>query len=235
VQLGLKVVDVALGGGQLVLNVLQPSVGIVKEVGLDVTDVISPHQLIIQLLDMRLQALVLLKELSVALLNVLDELVLGLYLVGVLLQAKALVSTSRGDLLKQGARVLGVVCREHPTHVVGQKLGGANDSHTLTQHHIALVPNGEQGDGSAIEARQVALTKLREGLVGNPIQSVIEVVAHSHGEPSRHAWVGGVIWDVHVDLAAYMTELTVWATTIHRSPRVAKVVQHIPKQAGKAG
>jgi hypothetical protein len=162
-------------------------------------------------------------------------LVLHLYLVGVLLPVKALVSTSNGDLLKQGARVLGVVCCEHPTRMVGQKLGGANDSHTLTQHRIALVPNREQGDGSAIEARQVVLTKLREGLVGNPIQSVIEVVAHSHGEPSRHARVGGVIWDVHVDLAAYMTELMVRATKVHRSPHVAKAVQHIPKQAGKAG
>jgi hypothetical protein len=38
---------------------------------------ISPHQLIIQLLDMRLKALVLLKELSVAILNVLDGAVLG--------------------------------------------------------------------------------------------------------------------------------------------------------------
>jgi hypothetical protein len=43
VLLGLKVVNIALGGGQLVLSVLQPGAGIVKEVGLDVTAVISPH------------------------------------------------------------------------------------------------------------------------------------------------------------------------------------------------
>jgi hypothetical protein len=41
--LGLEVVNIALGGGQLVLSVLQPGAGIVKEVGLDVTAVISPH------------------------------------------------------------------------------------------------------------------------------------------------------------------------------------------------
>jgi hypothetical protein len=46
-QLSLKVVYVALGGGQLVLSVLQSSAGVIKEVGLEVTAVISPHQLII--------------------------------------------------------------------------------------------------------------------------------------------------------------------------------------------
>jgi hypothetical protein len=43
VLLGLEVVNIALGGGQLVLSVLQPGAGIVKEVGLDVMAVISPH------------------------------------------------------------------------------------------------------------------------------------------------------------------------------------------------
>jgi ubiquinone/menaquinone biosynthesis C-methylase UbiE len=43
VQLGLEVVDVALGGGQLILSMLQSSASIVKEVGLDVTAAISPH------------------------------------------------------------------------------------------------------------------------------------------------------------------------------------------------
>jgi hypothetical protein len=84
-QLSVKVVNIALGGGQLILSVLQPGARIVKEVSLDVMAVISPHQLIVQLLDRRLKKLVLLKELLVALLNVLDEVVLGLHLVGILL------------------------------------------------------------------------------------------------------------------------------------------------------
>jgi hypothetical protein len=51
------------------------------------------------------------------------------------------------------AHVLGVVCRECPTHVVGQK---------LTPYRVALVPNGEQGDDDVTEDRQVVLTELRE-------------------------------------------------------------------------
>jgi hypothetical protein len=54
IQLGLEVVDIALGSGQLILSVLQPGAGIVEEVGLEVTAMISPHQLIVQLLDMSL-------------------------------------------------------------------------------------------------------------------------------------------------------------------------------------
>jgi hypothetical protein len=65
--LGLKVVDVALGGGQLVLSVLQSDAGIIREVGLEVMAAISPHQLIIQFLDTRLKAGVLLEKHSVAL------------------------------------------------------------------------------------------------------------------------------------------------------------------------
>jgi hypothetical protein len=87
------------------------------------------------------------------------------------------VSTRRRDLLKQGAHVLGVACCEHPTRVVGQKLEVANGGHTLTLHRIALILNGEQGDGGAVEDQQVALTELHEGLMGSPLQSVIEVVA----------------------------------------------------------
>jgi hypothetical protein len=94
-----------------------------------------------------------LKELYVALLDVLDEAVLGLHLVGVLLLVEELVSASRGDLLKQGARVLGVACCEHRTRVVGQKLGVTNGGHALTPHRITLVPNGKQGDGGVVEAR----------------------------------------------------------------------------------
>jgi hypothetical protein len=77
VQLGLEVVDIALGSGQLILSVLQPSAGIIKEVRLDVAAAVGHHQLIIQLLDPHLQTVGLLKELYVALLDVLDEAVLA--------------------------------------------------------------------------------------------------------------------------------------------------------------
>jgi hypothetical protein len=100
VQLGLEVVDVALGGGQLILSVLQLGVDVIEVISLEVTAAISPHQIIIQFLDADLKASVLLKELSVALLNVLDGAVLGLHLAGVLLQAEAQVSAHHYDLLK---------------------------------------------------------------------------------------------------------------------------------------
>jgi hypothetical protein len=51
VQLSLEVVGIALGSDQLILSVLQPGVGIVEEVRLDVTTAVGPHQLIVQLLD----------------------------------------------------------------------------------------------------------------------------------------------------------------------------------------
>jgi hypothetical protein len=66
------VVDIGLGSGQLILSVLQPGAGIIEEVGLEVTAAISHHQLVIQLLDTRLNAGVLLKKLRVTLLNILD-------------------------------------------------------------------------------------------------------------------------------------------------------------------
>jgi hypothetical protein len=138
------------------------------------------------------------------------------------------VRASHRDLLKQAALVLGVACHEHPTHVMGRKLEVAKGGHALTPQCVALVLNGEQGDGGAIEDRQVALTELREGLVGSP-QSVVEVVAPSHGEPRRHGWVSGVSRDVHVDLAVPKLELMVRVTMVHGSPRVAKVVQHVPE------
>jgi hypothetical protein len=47
VELGLKVVDVALGDGQLSLSVLHSGASVIKEVCLDVTAVISPHQLVV--------------------------------------------------------------------------------------------------------------------------------------------------------------------------------------------
>jgi hypothetical protein len=83
------VVDVALGGGLLVLSMLQSGVGVVEVIGLEITAAISPHQLIVQLLDARLKAGILLKELLIALLNVLVGVVMGLHLASVLLQAEA--------------------------------------------------------------------------------------------------------------------------------------------------
>jgi hypothetical protein len=59
----------------------------------------------------------------------------------------------RCDLMKQGAHVLGVACCERPTRMMGQKLGVANDSHTLTPYRIALILNGEQDDGGVTEDR----------------------------------------------------------------------------------
>jgi hypothetical protein len=150
VQLGLEV-DVALGGGQLILSVLQLGAGVIKEVGLEVTAMISPHQLIVQLLETCLKAGIFLKKLSVTLLNVLGGMVLCLHLVSILLHAEALVDARRRDLLKHGSHVLGVVCRERPSRVVGRKLGVANGDHVLISHRIALVLNGEHGDGGAIE------------------------------------------------------------------------------------
>jgi uncharacterized protein (UPF0303 family) len=77
VQLGLEVVDIALGGGQLVLSVLQSDAGVIKVVSLEIMTAISHHQLVVQLLDAHLKVDVLLRKLSVALLNVLDGTVLG--------------------------------------------------------------------------------------------------------------------------------------------------------------
>jgi hypothetical protein len=48
-------------------------------------------------------------------------------------------------------------------------LGIANGDYALTLHRIALVPNEEQGNSGATEDWQVALTELREGLVGSPL------------------------------------------------------------------
>jgi hypothetical protein len=83
------VVDVALGNGQLILSVLQSGVGVIEVIGLKVATTISPHQFIIQLPDARLQAGVLQQKLSVALLDVLDDAVLGLHLTSELLQTEA--------------------------------------------------------------------------------------------------------------------------------------------------
>jgi hypothetical protein len=169
VQLGLEVVDIALSGSQLILSMLQSGVGVIKVIDLKVTAVISHHQLIVQLPDARLKAGILLKKVSVALLNVLDGVVFGLHLTSALLLVEAKVSYHRCDLLKQGAHVLGIACREHPTHMVGRKLRVTNGGHALTPHHVALISSGEQGNGGVTENRQVALTELHEGLVGGPL------------------------------------------------------------------
>jgi hypothetical protein len=43
VQLGLEVVDVALGSSQLILSVLQSGAGVIEVVGLEVVAAISAH------------------------------------------------------------------------------------------------------------------------------------------------------------------------------------------------
>jgi hypothetical protein len=143
VQLGLEVVEVALGGGQLVLSVLQLGAGVIEVVSLEVVAAISPHQLITQLPDALLQAGVLLQKLSVALLEVLDDAILGLHLIGTLLQTEAQVSARCYDLLKQGAHVLDVACSKRPTRMLGRKLGVTDGGHALTPYRVALIPNEE--------------------------------------------------------------------------------------------
>jgi hypothetical protein len=81
----------------------------------------------------------------------------------------------------------------------------------------------------------VPLTELREGLVGSPLQSVIEVVTPSRGKPSHHGRVGGVSQNVLMDLAAPEPELTLRAATVCGKPRVAEAVQYVPEQGGKPG
>jgi hypothetical protein len=71
--------------------------------------------------------------------------------------------------------------------------------------------------------------------MGSPLQSVVEVVADSHGEPGRHARVRGVSQDVHVDLTASTPELMVWVATVRGSPRMAKMLEHVPEQSWNAG
>jgi hypothetical protein len=80
----------------------------------------------------------------------------------------------------------------------------------------------------------VALTELHEGLVGSPLQGVIEVIAGGRGESGRHARVRRVRRDVHVDLAVSTSELTVRVTTVHGSLRVTEMVKHVPEQGRKA-
>jgi hypothetical protein len=100
VQLSLEVVNIALGSGQLILSMLQSGVGVIEVIGLEVTTMISPHQLVIQLPDACLQAGILLQKLSVGLLDVLDGAVPGLHLTDALLQTEAQVSARHCDLMK---------------------------------------------------------------------------------------------------------------------------------------
>jgi hypothetical protein len=53
--------------------------------------------------------------------------------------------------------------------MVGRKLRVANGGYALTPHCIALILNGELGDGGVTEDWQVALIELCEGLVGSPL------------------------------------------------------------------
>jgi hypothetical protein len=131
--------------------------------------------------------------------------------------------------------VLGIACGKRSTCMVGRKLGVADDGHALTPHRVALIPNGEQGNNGIIENRQVVLIELREGLVGSPLQSVVEVVTPSRGKLSCHGRFGGVSRNVHMDLAAPQPELMVRAAAIRGKPRVAEAVQHVLEQGRKPG
>jgi hypothetical protein len=92
----------------------------------------------------------------------------------------------------------------------------------------------EHGNGGADKTRHVVLTELREGLVGSPLQGVVEVITGGCGEPGHHARVRRVSRDVHVDLTASTPELMVWTTMVRGSPRVTKTVDHITEQGRKA-
>jgi hypothetical protein len=118
--------------------------------------------------------------------------------------------------------------------MVCRTLGVTHNGQALAPCRVALILNREQGNGGAGKAWQVALIELHEGLVGSPLQDVVEVITGDRGEPGCHARVGRVSRDVHVDLTASMLELTVRATTVRGSPRVAEMVKHVPKQARKA-
>jgi hypothetical protein len=114
-------------------------------------------------------------------------------------------------------------------------LGVTNGGHALTPNCVALVPNVEQGDGDVTENQHVALTELCEGLVGSPLQSVVEVIASSRGKPSRHSHVSEVSRNVHMDLEAPQPKLMVRMATVCGNPHVAKAVQHVLEQGGKTG
>jgi hypothetical protein len=115
--------------------------------------------------------------------------------------------------------VLDVACRTLRVTHSGQ---------ALAPRRVALILDREHGNGSADKAQQVALIELHEGLVGSPLQGVVEVITGGRGEPGRHARVERVSRDVHVDLIASTPKLMVRATTVCGSPRVAQMVEHVP-------
>jgi hypothetical protein len=132
--------------------------------------------------------------------------------------------------------MLGVACSKRLTRMMGQKLRVADGGHALTPHRVALVPNEEQGNGGVTENWQVALTELREGLVGSPLQSVVEVVTPGCGKPSHHGRVGGVSQNVHMDLTAPQLELMVRTTTEQgEKPGAVQPITTEPSVGSKGG
>jgi hypothetical protein len=53
--------------------------------------------------------------------------------------------------------------------MVSRTLGVTHGGQALTPHRVTLILDKGQGNGGANKARQVALTKLREALVGSPL------------------------------------------------------------------
>jgi hypothetical protein len=130
--------------------------------------------------------------------------------------------------------MLGVACLELPPHVVCRTLGVAHSGQALASCWVSLILDREQGNGGTGKARQVALTELQEGLVGSPLQGVVEVVAGGRGEPGHHAQIRRVSRDIHMDLIASTPKLMIQARMVRGSPRVAEMVKHVPKQGWKA-
>jgi hypothetical protein len=223
-------VDVALGSNQLILSVLQSGMSVNEVVSLEVMAAIGPHQLITQLPNARLQAGILLQKLSIALLDVLDDVVLDLHLIGALLQMEAQVSARHCDLLKQGRELMCWARRAVSAQPAWWVRNSGSPMVVTRSLHTALPLFRTRS-----KARAVALTELREGLVGSPLQSVVDVVTPSRGKPSRHGRVSGVSPNVHMDLAAPRSELTVRMATVCGKTCVAEAVQHVPKQGGKPG
>jgi hypothetical protein len=62
-----------------------------------------------------------------------------------------LIGASHCDLLKQGAHVLGVACRESPTRVVSLMLEVADGGQALTPNCVALV--SDESKATAVPSR----------------------------------------------------------------------------------
>jgi hypothetical protein len=88
--------------------------------------------------------------------------------------------------------VLGIAChkRPHPTWYVEHS--GSSIAAKCSLHTVLPSFWTEQGNSNAGKARQEALTELREGLGGSPLQSIIVVITGGRGEPGCRAQVGGV-------------------------------------------